>query len=94
MEKSHFLNRLIKVVSKDDRIIIGRLKCIDNNCTLYLTEVVEVFDKQGDHYVNSDLFKNNEDCFFNFDSEKNFYQVYSPCIVPKTEIKNIIMLKE
>jgi small nuclear ribonucleoprotein (snRNP)-like protein len=92
--KNNFLNKLVKIVSHDDRVIIGKLKCIDNNCTLYLTEVVEAFGKQSDHCVNIGLFKNNEENFFGFESQINYYQVYSPCIVPKEQIKNIIMLKE
>jgi small nuclear ribonucleoprotein (snRNP)-like protein len=93
MENStEFLNKYIKVISQDDRIIIGKLKCIDNNCTLYLTEVVEVFDKNGDYYNEMGLFKNNDETIFAFESEKNSYQIYSPTIVPKEHIKSLIML--
>ncbi len=89
-----YLNKLLKIVSIDDRTIIGRLKCIDNLGNLFLTEVVEVFDKSGDYHFNFNLFDNSHDHIFNFESELKQYQLYSPCIVPKSQIKNILMMKE
>jgi small nuclear ribonucleoprotein (snRNP)-like protein len=89
-----YLNKLLKIVSVSDRTIIGRLKCIDNLGNLFLTETVEIFDKQGDYYYNFNLYTNNSEHLFNFESEKNQYQVYSPSIVPKKEIKQILILKE
>jgi small nuclear ribonucleoprotein (snRNP)-like protein len=86
------INKLVKIVSKEGRVLIGQLKCIDNGCTLFLTDVVEVFDKEGDHSVESELHKNNGENYFGFDTEKNYYQIYSPAIIPKSEIKQIIML--
>ena len=90
--KDKVIDKLVKVVSNEGRVLIGKLKCIDNGCTLFLTDVVEVFDKEGDHYVDSELFKNNGENYFGFDSEKNYYQIYSPAIIPRSEIKQIIML--
>ncbi len=89
-----YLNKLLKIVSVSNRKIIGRLKCIDNLGNLFLTETVEVFDKEGDYCYNFSLYANNSEHLFNFESEKNQYQVYSPCIVPKKEIKQILILKE
>ncbi len=89
-----YLNKLVKVVSTTERIIIGRLKCIDNLGNLFLSETVEVFDKQGDFYTNSNLYKNNSEHLFTFESDKNQFQVYSPSIVPKNQIKQILILKE
>jgi len=91
--KFEYLNKLLKIVSHDDRTLIGKLKCIDNLGNLFLTEVVEVFDKSGDYYFNFNLFDNSKDHIFNFESEIKQYQLYSPLIVPKSQIKNIIMLK-
>ncbi len=88
-----YLNKLLKIISHDDRTIIGKLKCIDNLGNLFITEVVEVFDKSGDYYFNFNLFDNTQDHIFNFESEIKQYQLYSPTIVPKSQIKNIIMLK-
>jgi len=88
-----YLDRLLKVISVDDRTIIGRLKCIDNLGNLFLNEVVEVFDKAGDYYFNFNLFDNSQDHIFNFESEVKQYQLFSPAIVPKSQIKKIIMMK-
>ena len=67
---------------------------MDNLGTLFLSDTVEVFDKNGDFYYNFDLYKNNNDHLFSFESEKNLYQVYSPTIVPKNQIKKILIMKE
>jgi small nuclear ribonucleoprotein (snRNP)-like protein len=91
--KSKYLNKLLKIVSHDDRTLIGKFKCIDNLGNLFLTEVVEVFDKSGDYYFNFNMFDNTKDHIFNFESEIKQYQLYSPVIVPKSQIKNIIILK-
>ncbi len=90
--KDKIINKIIKVVSNEGRVLIGKLKCIDNGCTLFLTDVVEVFDKAGDHYVDYDLHKNNGENYFSYDTQKNHYQIYSPAIIPRSEIKQIIML--
>ena len=90
--KEEIINKLVKIVSNDDRVLIGNLKCIDDSCTLFLTDVVEVFDKEGDFYVPNVLYKNNNDNIFGFESEKNYYQIYSPSIIPKNQIKKIYML--
>jgi small nuclear ribonucleoprotein (snRNP)-like protein len=88
-----YLNQIIKIVSNNDRIILGKLQCIDNLGNLYLIETVEVFDKNSDNYVSFDLYKNNKDHVFQFESAKNQYQLYNPCIVPLTEVKNVFILK-
>lgn len=95
MEKAEkYLNKIIKIVSSNsNRIIIGKLKCIDDLGNLFLTETVEVFDREGEYYTNFGLYKNNSEHLFNFESEKNQYQIYSPSIVPKNQIKQISILK-
>ncbi len=94
MEKAEkYLNKILKIVSNSNRIIIGKLKCIDDLGNLYLTETVEVFDKDGEYYTNFGLYKNNQEHLFNFESQNNQYQIYSPSIVPKSQIKQIIILK-
>ena len=86
-----YLNRLLKIKTKDERNLIGKLKCIDNLGNLYITETCEVFDKNDDFCLNFNIFKNNDENYFSFESEKNYYQIYSSCIVPKNEIKNIMI---
>lgn len=94
INENKFLNKLIKVESIDGRIVIGRLKCIDNLGSIYLSETVEAFDKNGDYYTNFGLFNNCPDHLFNFESEKFQYQIYSPVIVLKQQVKKLSMLKE
>jgi len=88
-----YLNSLLKIISINGRVIIGRLKCIDNLGNLFITETVEVFDKSGDYYSNFNLYNNGGDHLFSFETNDNQYQIYSPCIVPKEQIKNIIIIK-
>jgi small nuclear ribonucleoprotein (snRNP)-like protein len=89
----NFLNKLLKIITYDGRNVIGRLKCVDNLGNLYINETCEVFDKNEDFCLNFDIFKNNYENYFSFETEKNYYQIYSSCIVPKKEIKNIIISK-
>lgn len=92
--ENKFFNKLIKVQSIDGRTVIGRLKCIDNLGSIYLAETVEVFDKNGDYYTNFGLYNNCPDHLFNFESDKFQYQIYSPVIVPKDQVKKLSILKE
>lgn len=93
-QSKKYLNLLLKIISVNDRVVIGRLKCIDNLGNLFLSETVEAFDKKGDYNVNFDLYKNGPEHLFSFESETNQYQIYSPCIVPKDQIKQILILKQ
>ncbi len=91
--ETKYLNSLLKITSINERIILGRLKCADNLGNLFLTECVEVFDKEADYYTNFNLFKNTDEHLFSFESKANQSQIYSPTIVPKNQIKSIKLLK-
>ena len=92
--ENKYLNKIIKVVSNEGRIIIGKLECFDNRGNLYLIQTVEVFDKSSDKYINFKLYENHSDHSFYFDSEKNNYQLYSNVIIPLKEISELKMYKE
>jgi len=93
--KKEYMDKLLKVVLINDRIVMGFLTCIDNYCNLYISHSVELFNKEGDHYLNHDLFKpvkDNNDSFFSFESEKDQFQLFGPLIIPGKEIKSILMM--
>ena len=48
--KKKFLDQLIRVQTNEGRVIIGKMKCIDNCGNLYLIQTVEVFPKDSDLY--------------------------------------------
>ena len=89
-----YLNKLLKITTQDERNVIGRLKCIDNLWNLYITDTCEIFDKNDDYCLNFDVFKNNMENYFSFDTDKNYYQIYSSCLIPRKEVKKIIMAAE
>ena len=84
-----FLDKLLKITTHDDRIIIGRLKSLDYLGNLYLGQSVEVFDKNDDYYTPLDIYKNTNDYNLNFESDKNCYQLTGTTIIKKESIKNI-----
>ena len=89
-----YLDKLIKVITIDDRNLIGKLKCIDNFGNIYINETCEVFDKNDDYCTYFDIYKNNSENYFSFDSDKNYYQMFAACLVPKKEIKDIFILSQ
>jgi small nuclear ribonucleoprotein (snRNP)-like protein len=91
-KENKYLDKLLKVVSKDGRIVLGRLKCLDYLGNLYLNETVEVFNKESDHYFHWDLYKNTEENLFTFETEKNQYQTNSPCLVPWNQVEKIYIV--
>ena len=88
-----YLNKLIRVVTHDDRNLIGKLKCIDNLGNIYINETCEVFDKNENYCTFFDIYKNNNENFFSFDTQKSYYQIYTSCLVPKIQVKNIFILE-
>lgn len=38
--RTKYLNKLIKIVSKEGRILIGKLKCIDKQGNLYFIDCI------------------------------------------------------
>lgn len=87
-----YLNKLIKVITNDERNLIGKFKCIDDKGNIYINETCEVFDK-NDHYCTYfNIYKNNNENIFSFDTDKNYYQMFTACLIPIKEIKNILIL--
>lgn len=91
------IDKLIKVISDDDRIFIGKLKCIDNYCNLFISESVELFDKNSDLHYDLPIFHpvdlEKDEHLFYFETEKYQYQMYGPLIIPGNKIKKVIELK-
>lgn len=87
--KQKFINKLLKIVTVDNRILIGKLESVDKPLNFYFTDVVEVFDKQSDLYFNWKLFSNSSDTVFDFQTNGYSYQIYAPIIIAKNQIKSL-----
>ena len=95
--ENEFIDKYLKVISNDDRVFIGKLKCIDNYSNLFLSDSVELFNKNSDFYYDLDIFhpsdiEKDENIFY-FETDKYQYQMYGPLIVPGDKIKTIVQLK-
>lgn len=84
-----FIDKLIKLTSKDQRTIIGKLKSIDYLGNIYLVNCVEVFDKHSDYYTPFEIFENNEDTNLNFETENNSYQLIGSMLVEKVDVSKL-----
>lgn len=91
--KQKVLDKYMKIVTNEGRIIIGKSQCIDNSGTIYLVDVVEVFDNNCDFKALLNLFENQEGHNLYFSTDKFNYQIYSNTIVPLKEVKHISILK-
>ena len=93
-EKYPFLNKIFKFVTKEKREIIGCLKAYNKEGHFYLVDCVELFDKNSEHFATNELFQNNDEHTFYYESEKNQYQYINNCVFPLEEIGDIYMLKD
>ena len=94
---NELIDKYLKVISNDDRIFIGKLKCIDNYSNLFLSDSVELFDKSSDLYYDLEIFhpidiEKDENIFY-FETDKYQYQMYGPVIIPGEKVKKVIKLK-
>ena len=93
-EKYPFLNKVFKFITKEKREIIGCLKAYNKEGHFYLVDCVELFDKNSEHFATNELFQNNDEHTFYYESEKNQYQYINNCVFPLEEIGDIYMLKD
>ena len=93
-ENNRFLNKVFKFITKEKREIIGCLKAYNKEGHFYLVDCVELFDKESEHFATNELFQNNDEHTFYYESEKNQYQYINNCVFPLEEIGDIYMLKD
>ena len=91
---NQFLDKVYKFITKEKREIIGYLKAYNKEGNFYLSDCVEVFDKNSDHYATNDLFQNNDEHKFFYESDNYQYQYINSYIFPLEEIGEIYMLKD
>ena len=91
---SSFLNKIYKFTTKEKREIIGKLEAYNKEGNFYLVDCVEVFDKNSDHFATNELFLNNNEHTFYYESDNYQYQYINNCVFPLEEIGDIFMLKE
>lgn len=92
--KNKLIDKYIKIVSNQGRIIIGKCQCIDNSGTIYLLDTVEVFDNNSEYKSLFTLFENTDQYQLYFNTDKYTYQIYGDCIIPFNEIDDILVLKD
>ena len=91
---SSFIDKYYKFITKEKREIIGNLKAYNKDGHFYLTDCVEVFDKNSDHFASNELFENNDEHKFYYESDNYQYQYINNCVFPLEEVGDIYMLKE
>ena len=69
--RTKYLDKLIKIVSNEGRVLIGKLKCIDKQGNLYFVDCVEVFPLDSPQYCFFNLYENHPEHTFYFKTEKN-----------------------
>ena len=89
-----FLNKVFKFITKEKREIIGCLKAYNKQGNFYLIDCVELFDKNSDHFATNELFQNNDEHKFYYESDHFQYQYLNNCVIPLEEIGDIYMLKD
>ena len=89
-----FLNKVFKFITKEKREIIGCLKAYNKQGNFYLIDCVELFDKNSDHFATNELFQNNDEHKFYYESDHFQYQYINNCVIPLEEIGDIYMLKD
>ena len=91
---SSFLDKIYKFTTKENREIIGKLKAYNKEGHFYLVDCVEVFDKNSEHFATNELFLNNNEHTFYYESDNYQYQYINNCVFPLEEIGDIYMLKD
>ncbi len=89
-----YIDKVYKFITKENREIIGNLKAFNKQGNFYLVDCVEVFNKKSNNFAFNDLFSNNEDNNFYYESDNFLYQYLNNCIFPTEEIGDIITLKD
>ena len=89
-----YIDKVYKFLTKEKREIIGRLKAYNKEGNFYLSDCVEVFEKNTEHYAYNELFENDKEHNLFFDTEKYQYQYINNCIFPLEEVGEIYILKD
>jgi small nuclear ribonucleoprotein (snRNP)-like protein len=89
-----YIDKVYKFITKENREIIGNLKAFNKQGNFYLIDCVEIFNKNSNNFATNDLFKNNEDQQFYYESENFQYQYLNNCIFPAEEVGDILTLKD
>ena len=89
-----YIDKVYKFITKENRQIIGNLKAFNNQGNFYLVDCVEIFNKKSNNFAFNELFTNNEENKFYYESDNFLYQYLNTCIFPIEEIGDIITLKD
>ena len=92
--KTSFIDKIYKFITKEKREIIGNLQAYNKEGNFYLIDCVEVFDKNSEHFAKNELFVNNDEHKFYYESDNYQYQYINNCVFPLEEIGDIFTLKE
>ena len=90
----NYIDKVFKFITKEKRELIGKLKAFNREGNFYLIDCVEVFNKKSDNFYMNDLFNNNEDHQFYYETDNYQYQYINNCVFPLEEIGDIYMLKD
>ena len=70
------------------------LKAYNKEGHFYLIDCVEIFKKESEHFASNELFYNNDEHKFYYETDNYQYQYINNCVFPLEEIGDIYMLKD
>lgn len=83
-----FIEKLIKILTSDDRIIFGYVQSLDYLGNIYLEKAVEVFNKEEGYYSNFEIFKGEATYF---ETKNNQYQIMGDVCIKTSNIKSVFI---
>ena len=89
-----FIDKIFIFITKEKREIIGNLKAYNKEGHFYLIDCVEIFKKNSEHFASNELFYNNDEHKFYYETDNYQYQYINNCVFPLEEIGDIYMLKD
>ena len=89
-----FIDKIFIFITKEKREIIGNLKAYNKEGHFYLVDCVEIFKKESEHFASNELFCNNDEHKFYYETDNYQYQYINNCVFPLQEIGDIYMLKD
>lgn len=84
-----YIDKLIRIKTLDDRIILANVKSLDYRGNIYLANTVEVFNKEEGFVSNFEIYENTKDVKFKFESKQNEYQIIGDSCINKSNIKSV-----
>ncbi len=84
-----YLDKLVRIQTLDDRVILAFVKSLDYRGNVYLSNTVEVFNRDEGFVSNFEIYENSKEVKLKFESETNEYQIIGDSCINKSNIKSV-----